>query len=200
MKRVLLLVVLLTLLVPASSFGQFGPYASFRGAVVFQQDWTGTSEGISGTVDFGTSPAFAIGAGYAFGNGLRAGLEFDYRDVRIEGGTAYLDRPRSFDLDGRLHIRSFLANVLYVYEDAPYPVLPYVGGGVGWARAKASYTDPIRISSEAENVVAYQTRIGIKVPIPYAELDLGYKLMGTSEIDDGTLFSHNVEAGVTLRF
>ena len=93
-----------------------------------------------------------------------------------------------------------LANVLFVYEDAPYPVLPYFGGGVGWARAKSSLTDPIRISSEAENVFAYHVKVGIKLPVPYAELDLGYRLMGTSEIDDSDFLSHNVEAGITLRF
>ena len=87
---------------------------------------------------------------------------------------------------------SLMGNLLYVFHETGFLVLPYAGAGIGWAQHEVDdVTSPrlpgYKLEGESANAFAYQFMLGIKCPIDTIELGVGYRLLGTTEADfEGT--------------
>ena len=109
-------------------------------------DIDGTGVNTTASLDEGWG-AF-LGAGYGFANGIRGELEFGH----LRNG---FDSIGGANATGDAKIWSAMANVLYDFRMG-WPVIPYVGAGIGVARLDLDGTSPIAGSSvdQAENAFA----------------------------------------------
>lgn len=74
--------------------------------------------------------------GYAFGNGFRAEGEFGYRPNDVDSVSGVPGASGDFET------MSFMANLLYDFRIANFPLTPYIGAGLGAARVSADGVAP----------------------------------------------------------
>lgn len=166
-----------------------------------------------------------------FDSGYNVGAAFgyDYGMARLEVELAYrqndVDRINSegfaFRADGDFSATSLMLNGYWDLETGS-PIVPYFGGGIGFANVSANnvkvFDDLGMVSfvDDDDNVFAYQLAAGIAFALnPVMTLDLGYRYFGTSdpELDANPLLfdppfdgfetefeSHNVNLGLRLNF
>lgn len=152
----------------------------------------------------------ALGAlGYRYGNGFRAELEGGWRDNEVDSVFG----PGSGT--GDITARSLMANVLYEIR-TNRRLMPYVGGGLGYAQveydgvAPSVGAVPATTVSDEDNVFAYQGIAGVSYWVSDAvELSTEYHYMATQDPElstgagvgvDGEYQSHAVLVGLRWNF
>lgn len=201
LKRVLLASSALALLAGASTAQADGLYISVFGganwvedssARFFTQTTTTDATGYGWGTDADTG--FVVGGAVGVGldkwlNGLSVELEASYR--RNDVGGAWI--ATGFDTTGpttttngaisaNLSTFAIMANVWYEH-DFGWKVRPYIGGGVGWARAKfdgalltSSLTNSATTWDLSNDGFAWQLGIGINYQAaPGVDVGLGYR-------------------------
>ena len=137
-------------------------------------------------------------------NGLRAGIEADYRRNKVGGHwtvSSIIDGPTFGHINAHQSSFSLLANVWYDINVGQKWV-PYIGGGAGWSRTKVDGAASISSTNGGGNTsaatgwsieksgFAYQLGAGVNYPIqPGVNLGLGYRFFKGPEI------KHNVFLG-----
>jgi OmpA-OmpF porin, OOP family len=135
----------------------------------------------------------AVGSiGWGFGNGVRAELEFNYRNNSIRSATV-AGRGAS-NTGGTIHQYGVMGNALYDFNlglnVAGVGITPYVGAGAGyvindWRNVRASNgAGSIRID-DSEGNFAYQgiagVAFGLGAVVPGLSLTAEYRFLGTLE-------------------
>jgi len=112
-----------------------GLYVGAGAGLNFMQnmDYTELDDsGHSGTVKGRTGFVGVASAGWGFGNGLRAEVEFGWRDQRIVGASGFSTHGPSYTA-GRISTLSAMANVLFDMNIGLNWAYPYIGAGAGYA-------------------------------------------------------------------
>ena len=198
----------------ADSAGQPSWYAGLSGGVAFMSssDITGGSSGKLG-YDDGWSSAVALG--YSPGGtyqplaNMRFEVELGFHHNNLNsftpGGGAAVSAP------GAIQSISYMANAYYDFRN-PWPVTPYIGGGVGMASTKLAQNSGARNYNSSDNSFAYQFMGGIfYTPEATPKLDwtLGYRnynvnntefnsAAGKIKLGDNT--TQDVELGARFHF
>ena len=140
LKRVLLASSALALLAGATEAQASGMYISVFGGANWQADSSSvnptTIESFNVDPDTGFVVGGAVGANLTkWVNGLRAEVEVAYRRNDVGGNWTTSTGSTGGLIDGNVSNFSIMANVWYDF-DLGWKIKPYVGGGVGWARAE----------------------------------------------------------------
>jgi len=175
----------------ASPYLEIGAGFNFLAGTTFSG--AGGSPLINGSqLNFDIGPAVTGAVGYAFGNGWRAEFELGYRsspaaDLTLPNGAVV---GGSIDLQAHVAAYSYMGNVLYDFDLAPYGIdkwSPHLGGGIG-----AVNLQPNR--APAETVFGGQAIAGIEyVVTPILRFGLDYRYIGTTSA--GFTFTQN---GITV--
>lgn len=164
---------------------------------------------------------YNVGAAFGYDYGMaRLEVEFAHRQNDVDKVTInFDDGTEVFQADGDFSATSIMLNGYWDLETGS-PVVPYLGGGIGFAYVSANnvkFFDPtfgsVRYVDDDDNVFAYQLAAGIAVALnPTLTLDLGYRFFGTSnpEFDaepqlawggfETEYQSHNVSLGMRINF
>lgn len=181
--------------------------------------------------DFEPGPTAGIMLGRSFGEVFRGELEFsfsryDASDFTIDNVTFLSPPPLGGDpishrVSGDLFSYSFLANGWF-YIPLDSPIMPYIGGGGGFAVVDANATaepviEPVMFgfrpapSNFDFTDVGFACQIGAEVRIDAGErftFDLGYRYRSILDVTfvpargfavPADLESHNVQIGITFK-
>lgn len=190
-------------------------YASVFGGMNISSDasrnWSVTSGPLSliSTIDTDISNGFVVGGsvGVELSNwleGLRAEMEISYRRNSLKGDwnqtfdvpstiLTVTDETASGTTDGHLSRFAVMANVWYDI-DAGSKIVPYVGGGIGWNRARLEVggeaTDPsffiptIDPQEFSESGFAWQLGAGANYEVsPGVKVGVGYRYFNGADVD-----------------
>jgi outer membrane protein OmpA-like peptidoglycan-associated protein len=148
----------------------------------------GRTVGTAGSVDFDHGWLGVGSIGFGFGNGLRLEAEGNYRENNVHdfrfGGVT----PRF--QGGRTRSYGAMGNVLFDFAIPGVPVMPYVGGGVGYVWHEydgvrgTDYTAPNGnrlMIDDTDGRFAYQGIAGVafNLGVPGLSLTAEYRFMGT---------------------
>jgi opacity protein-like surface antigen len=138
-----------------------GPYVGGNAGAVFLSDST------LGSADL----KFDTG----YGLGLLGG--FDFGTYRLEGEFAYRKNDNK-EITGDTSSVALMANGYYDFRMVSPTFVPYIGGGLGFARVSEKAT----IIDDSDMVFAYQFATGVGFAISKElTLDLGYKYFATTD-------------------
>jgi opacity protein-like surface antigen len=159
---------------------------------------SGSADGVSVSVDPKAGVFTSIAVGRQLGYGLAVEGEFVYTNNVINTSSLdpYIDNPSATSYGG-------LGNIMWAITRLG-PVVPYVGGGVGYGGVR--YEVPGY--SLTDSGLLAQIKAGLSYPISRKiSLDLGYRYLFTPKLhltyyyDVGvTTQLHIVTAGVRVRF
>lgn len=182
-----------------------GFYLGIAGGANWARDADISGSGIDTKVEYNTGWAALGTAGYGFGNGLRLEFELGYRDNDV-------DKVRNVaNAGGSVNVLSGMVNALY---DIPtgWPITPYIGAGIGWARLKADSINVsgVQVVDDTDNQFAYQGIVGAAYSItPNLKLGLDYRYFATLDPEfstsagtkvDGEYSAHTVMLGLRWEF
>ncbi len=142
------------------------------GGVILEDSDMAASDSLSGSVGFDTGYLIGGAFGYAWEQGWRGEFALDYRDNDIDEN----------DLTGDMTSLAFMLNGYYQLP-VDFPVKPYIGAGIGWARvdldAKSSGSEVV----EDDDIdFAYQVMAGITYEInPAIAVGAGYVYFATED-------------------
>jgi opacity protein-like surface antigen len=162
---------------------------------------------------------FNVGGAFGYDYGLaRLEIELAHRENDVD--TINVDLI-DFKGDGDFSATSVMLNGYWDFETGS-PVVPYIGGGIGFANVSANNVKffdelgAVRYVDDDDNVFAYQLAAGLAFALnPALTLDLGYRFFGTSdpELEADPLLvdppfgdfetefdSHNVSLGLRMNF
>jgi opacity protein-like surface antigen len=162
---------------------------------------------------------FNVGGAFGYDYGLaRLEIELAHRENDVD--TINVDLI-DFKGDGDFSATSVMLNGYWDFETGS-PVVPYLGGGIGFANVSANNVKffdelgAVRYVDDDDNVFAYQLAAGLAFALnPALTLDLGYRFFGTSdpELEADPLLvdppfgdfetefdSHNVNLGLRMNF
>ncbi|WP_426163242.1 outer membrane protein [Sandarakinorhabdus sp. DWP1-3-1] len=195
---------------------QVAPYVAATGGLTFPKDLE-SDAGISGNLKNGYAFTLAVGTGLG---PIRAELEGSYRRSSVDGASGFgLELPGT----GNASALSAMANAYFDPAFNIGPLQPYVGGGVGISRFRASNVAAVGLPSGGpvgsfgpisgdRTGFAWQLMAGVGVSVAEkASLTLGYRYFATPgvTVNDVPLFGpvrldglkiHAVEAGVRFTF
>lgn len=154
-------------------------------------------DGYRAGVALGYQPAFMDG----FLSNLRVEAEVSFMGNDLENYTA---GGVSTPVTGDISTVAYMANAYYDFPTS-MAITPYIGAGVGIANVELDLGSGV---SDDDNLFAYQFMAGIGYApemLPMTEFSLGYRYFGSgatgyTAIGDVENDTHNVEAGVKLRF
>ncbi|UPY36490.1 OmpA family protein [Sediminicoccus sp. KRV36] len=172
--------------------------------------------------------AAVASVGWGFGNGIRAELEFNYRNNAIQSGNV-AGRPAT-STGGTIHQYGVMGNALYDFNlglsAGGIGITPYLGAGMGyvvndWRNVRGSGAGgSIRIDDSA-GTFAYQAIAGVAFGlgsmVPGLSLTAEYRFLGTLEPElgisgtatngrtvvgnyTGSNYNHSILAGVRYAF
>ena len=128
--------------------------------------------------DFLNENAVYAGAvGYHVTPDIRAEVEYSYRRNDVDGGAL---------ISGRNRVQLLTANAWYDFKNVT-AFTPYLGGGVGVARAKAIGNVPLIgfTTSSQDNAFAYQLGAGVSYALcKNMDLTADYRYINTNSFDD----------------
>jgi len=190
-----------------------GPYVGGEAGAVFQSESSLSVAGLSvGDVKFKTGYGLGLVGGFDFGT-WRAEGEFAWRKNDIKeisfGGV-------TDPLDGESTSMALMANGYYDFRMVSPTFVPYVGGGLGFARVSAEVVDPTvgggTVIDDSDMVFAYQFAAGVGIVLnPQVTIDLGYKYFATTDPEfeiigaggikgEAEYSSHNIFLGARYSF
>jgi OOP family OmpA-OmpF porin len=184
-----------------------GPYINLGAGVNIMQDEEVKSIGglLSPNTNLQTKVGGTgiLGAGWGFGNGFRAEMEFDYRYNGLKSLTA--PGGASATLSGSEQKYGPMFNVVYDFTTISPMVVPYIGLGAGyqWAAIHAGGT------TNNEGAFAYQAILGAELPIPSVPglgVTAEYRFMGLAGnrnypgVTLGNDFNHSILIGLRYAF
>ena len=192
MKRILLASSALAMLTGAQQAQAASDlYISVLGGANFEQDQSRVFSESSFSIDPDTG--FVIGGVIGtrltnWAKGLRVELEAAYRRNDMNGAWTTSTGDTGGYLDGNLSTFSIMANAWYDI-DIGNKIVPYIGGGVGWARTHAdvarvetfTFSDPTTVdfinSVDRQNSgFAWQLGLGFNYEVaPDVNVGLGYR-------------------------
>jgi opacity protein-like surface antigen len=162
---------------------------------------------------------FNVGGAFGYDYGM-ARLEIELAHRQNDVDTIKVDLL-DFKGDGDFSATSVMLNGYWDFETGS-PVVPYIGGGIGFANVSANnvkfFENGVRVRyvDDDDNVFAYQLAAGIAFAIaPPLTLDLGYRFFGTSTVEldadpqlvglnpsgfETEFDSHNVSVGLRMNF
>jgi opacity protein-like surface antigen len=162
---------------------------------------------------------FNVGGAFGYDYGM-ARLEIELAHRQNDVDTIKVDLL-DFKGDGDFSATSVMLNGYWDFETGS-PVVPYIGGGIGFANVSANNVKffdelgAVRYVDDDDNVFAYQLAAGLAFALnPALTLDLGYRFFGTSdpELEADPLLvdppfgdfetefdSHNVSLGLRMNF
>jgi OmpA-OmpF porin, OOP family len=177
----------------AQLFGMPGGPGSFyvggEGGWTWLNDTDINLRAVSGKEKFDGGPVVGLRAGYEWGP-WRLEEEFAYRINPITG----VGRIRA---DGNRTSYGFMTNLMYGIE-LGWPVVPYVGGGVGAVLQRDGWSNPIvgTVGASTAWNFGYQGIAGIRYNInPSLAFDVDYRYFGVLETDFKTRNGPLVAAG-----
>ncbi len=222
-KTLLLATTALALIASPSSAQADGLYISIFGGLNFQSDSSG-SQTSSGTPSTFTAFSEDADTGFVLGgtvgasldkwlHGLRAEVEASYRRNDIQGAWINVidfsasSSSEAGPLTANVSNFALLANVWYDVEMG-WKVKPYLGGGVGWARAKldgaAAVTtstgccalDGAQTFSRENSGFAWQLGAGFNYEAsPGVNVGLGYRYFRGPDFDPIFIGKNNLPVG-----
>jgi OmpA-OmpF porin, OOP family len=196
---------------PASLAGTKGPFVGIMGGANFSgdQDISGTGAGINRTVDTDTGWAVIPSIGYRYGNGVRTEFELGYRSNDVDS----LSGVGGSTAGGKIKARSAMLNLLYDV-DTGSRIMPYIGGGIGYAQVDYDGVRPVGVATaninDDDNVFAYQGIAGLSYWLNQSvELAAEYRYFATKDPDfrtsagvpvEGEYDSHSALVGLRINF
>lgn len=148
-----------------------GAYATIGLGATFPQNLSWDAGSVTGNAAQGTSFATELGAGYDFGNNIRAELTYGYANqpvnqITASGNVGGTSLTGSAPLATTYNASTFL---LSGYYDIPTKsrFVPYVGGGIGigidtlTAQSAILNGTTFAINSGTGTTFAYQAKIGV---------------------------------------
>jgi opacity protein-like surface antigen len=126
--------------------------------------------------------------------GAAVGVDFEL--LRLEANVDYrranISKYSSITSSGDLQLASYMVNG-HLVAPLPYPVKPYLLGGVGFATAFMSNFRALPGGGQNSTRFAYELGVGIGYDIKRnVTLDMNYRYLGTSDFDfGGTRFSYS---------
>jgi OmpA-OmpF porin, OOP family len=202
------------LIVPMSGAAQAsqhqGVYLGAAAGITMPTDSETRFANSQNDIEFNTGFVGLGTVGYAWGNGLRTEAELGWRGAEVDTITGTGSGPaRTGDLDAL----TAMFNVLYDFDLDSW-IVPYVGGGIGYASLSA---DGIRQAINGSTIdgdegqFAYQGIAGFEVPIDHnwsvtadyrylAAMDATYETQ-TATVGAKTEYaSHNILLGIRYLF
>ena len=162
---------------------------------------------------------YNVGGAFGYDFGM-ARLEIEYTRRENDVDTINVDLL-DFKGDGDFRAKSVMLNGYWDFETGS-PVVPYIGGGIGFAKVSANNVKffdelgAVRYVDDHDNVFAYQLAAGLAFALnPALSLDLGYRFFGTSTVEleadpllvdppfgkfETEFDSHNVNLGLRMNF
>lgn len=196
---------------PASLAGTKGPFVGIMGGANFSgdQDISGPGVGINRTVDTDTGWAVIPSIGYRYGNGVRTEFELGYRSNDVDSLSGVGGAAGS----GEITAKSAMLNLLYDV-DTGSRVMPYIGGGIGYAQVDYDTVRPVGVGAgqidDEDNVFAYQGIAGLSYWVSQSvELAAEYRYFATKDPDfrtstgvpvEGEYDSHSALVGLRINF
>jgi OOP family OmpA-OmpF porin len=190
-KTALLAATLLTSVSAAAMAQQTqGLYLSLGGGANFARDADVSGPNVNTEVGFDNGWVALAAIGYGFGNGLRLEFEPGYRDNDVDSVRGVTTAG------GSVNVWSAMINALY---DIPvnFPVVPYVGAGIGYARVKADGVNVAgtTVVNDSDNVFAYQGILGGAYRMTEnLKLGLEYRYFATLDPEFGTSVGTTVDS------
>ncbi|HHK5577949.1 TPA: opacity family porin [Neisseria cinerea] len=139
-----------------------------------------------------------LSAGYDFGD-FRIAADYTHYKTRKDH-----EQDSSYTLDSKIKLQSVGVSAIYDF-DLNSPIKPYVGARVGLNRF--SYDDDHRSVNvhETESIRKTKTGVGVLAGVSYnitqnVALDAGYRYNHWGNFDGLKVHSHEVSAGVRVKF
>ena len=161
--------------------------------------------GINTSADLDETGSFSGMFGHAYANGLRAELEFGYRNSDVDGLTGAANPQGDI---GALHL---MVNGYYDWQNST-AFTPYLGAGIGAARVDFDGVNPVGGSTldDSGTVFAYQGIAGVSYTLSdQFDLFADYRYMGALESDlktnagtivDADFEDHRIMVGLRFFF
>jgi len=131
-------------------------------------------------------PGFIIGGalGYNLGD-FRFEGEISYRTNDTDDGTTVF-LPSTAPVDGDISALSFMVNGFYDFHSPNFPLVPYLGVGLGIANIDADITipslSPLAVVDDSATVAAFQLMVGLGYNInPTTTLTFDYRYFVTED-------------------
>lgn len=198
-------------------------YIEGRGGVTFvDEEETSDATGFTIEDEFDTGYNVGAAVGYAGPRGLRGDIELRYRQNDLDSfnivedagfgvanGLGDLDGVK-LSADGEVSVLAGMANLYYDF-DFDFPVIPFVGAGIGfaWVDADASILGE-QFLDDDDTVLAYQGTAGLTydidgnfmISVAYQYFRTGDVELTNTEGESGeTIYSsHNVFLGLRYAF
>ena len=139
-----------------------------------------------------------LSAGYDFGD-FRIAADYTHYKTRKDH-----EQDSSYTLDSKIKLQSVGVSAIYDF-DLNSPIKPYVGARVGLNRF--SYDDDHRSVNvhETESIRKTKTGVGVLAGVSYnitqnVALDAGYRYNHWGNFDGMKVHTHEVSAGVRVKF
>jgi opacity protein-like surface antigen len=226
-KRLIVFVALTMLIIPAMGSAmppRPGPYVSgFLGvSLPVDTEVTSTQYGpgtktFTDRVEFDPSISIGGSGGFDFGY-LRIEGELSYKNGEMSSITEKISQTRFANVDGRVGVSALMFNAFFDMRN-PSPVIPYIGGGIGFATLNLGDTYGTDTTtgyrerlyhSDTDTVFAYQVGAGLEIALTsMLSLDLGYRYFGTAKAQfnrnsstatEVKFESHNASVGFRVKF
>lgn len=151
------------------------------------------------------------GKGSAKGFSPRLSAGYDFGDFRVTADYTHYktlkehERDPLYTFDAKIKFQSFGVSAIYDF-DLNSPVKPYVGARLGLNRI--SYSDDFRGTTgyhETESFRKTKAGVGVMAGVGYditqnVALDAGYRYNHWGKFDGLKVHSHEVSAGVRVKF
>ncbi len=192
---------LITLLSPNVLFAERGIYIAGQIGLSVRPSTDITNNSTMAVIQQSFNPGynFGVAVGYKFENNLRLETEIGFQ-------------KNSFDpaIGGRstMNASNVLFN-LWTDFDVEWPIIPYVGLGVGFSRVNLDALVFGTLLNQDDTVLAYQISGGFIIPVWNGfSLTLGYRYFGTSEPEfmtptglmEAEFESHQINGGFRFLF
>lgn len=200
-----------------------GFYAALSGGGAWLDDADNEGSGLSAEDSTDRGRIFGGALGYEWRSGWRAEAEVTHRKNDFDSVTIDSDgglgaqlgfgslNGATLDISGDV---TSLAGMANLYYDVPlgWPIRPYVGAGIGFARIDAELDlGALRLVDETDTVLAWQFKAGLSYPATERiSLSVGYRYFETQDAElsetvggrtfDSEYRSHNLELGVRFSF
>jgi OmpA-OmpF porin, OOP family len=144
--------------------------------------------------------------GYAFANGLRLEGEFGYRTNDVDKITGFSGTS------GKINTSTFMTNLLYDFHLGGLPITPYIGAGVGAARATVhgTTTTPAMTINDSDFGFAWQGIAGASYDLNrYFALTADYRFVNAPDLTfkntsgtklDSDYTTNQIMVGIRFRF